>query len=107
MHDVDVRIVQTLSTCIILRLLRVGCIQAKLVISHVVFSTGVDCGDSESSSVFHFHIVVPRSLAIVCSAQSNGSLGDSLAVRLLAQDLDSTRTNPRVSVVAKGVQSVN
>jgi hypothetical protein len=90
-----------------LRLLRVGDIQAKLDISHDMFPTGVDCGDSESSSVFHFHIVVLRSLAIVCSAQSNGSFGDSLAVRLLAQDLESARTNPRVSAVAKGVQSVN
>jgi hypothetical protein len=63
------------------------------------FLRGVCRGDSESSSVFHFHIVIFRTLAVVCSSQSNSSFGDPLAVRLFAQDTDSVSVDQVVSEV--------
>jgi hypothetical protein len=61
---------------------------------------GFVVGDSESSSVFHFHIVILRTPDVVCNSQSDGSFGDPLAVRLFAQDLDSGSVGRLVSNVA-------
>lgn len=66
-----------------------------------VFLRGFCRGDSESSSVFHFHIVFLRTLDVVCNSQSNGSFGDLLAVRLFAEDTDSVSVDRLVSEVTK------
>lgn len=56
----------------------------------------IHCGDSDPGSVFHFHDVVLRSLAVV-SSQSDRSFGQFLGVRLFLQKAQSNQKQTLVN----------